>query len=184
MIGKRVEESRAVPLAEVSDILETRKTSGEVGFEQQACLDYANKFKKISKTKAAKLTAELMKNEKIKEATAVKIVDILPRYDSQLAAILQKDRCDLSKAEIETVLKEVAAVGGSLPVPKPASEEKKEEKKEAKEEKKEKASEEKEEKKAAKEEKEEKKTEEKEEKKASKEEKEEKEEKKAAKEKA
>ena len=118
MIGKNVVSTRVATLSEVSDILEARKASGEVGFEQQACLDYSTRFKKIDKKKAAKFVESLLKNEKIKESTAVKIADVMPKYESQLVAILQKDRCDLTKAEMGDVLKQIEELAPARPEPK------------------------------------------------------------------
>jgi len=110
MIGKNIVESKVAALAQVAEILEERKAAGEIGFEQQACLNYSNKFCKTTRKEALKLIDELMKNPKVKEASAVKIADLLPSHESQLVAILQKDRCELSKGEMAEVLKLVSDV--------------------------------------------------------------------------
>jgi len=140
MIGKNVVSSRVATLAEVADILEDRKSKGEMGFEQQACLDYSTRFKKVSKKKALDFIAKLQENEKIKETTAVKIADVMPKYESQLSAILLKDRCELSKGEMAEIIKQIAELSPKRPEPKAepkettkdaAKEEKKEDSKEA-----------------------------------------------------
>ena len=102
---KQTINNKPVTLAEVSEILGGRKKEGELGFEQQATLDHATKFSKLSKKKASEMLEELMKNDKIKPDFAVKIVDILPKNAVQLRLILTKGRYDLTSSEIEDVLK-------------------------------------------------------------------------------
>ena len=110
MIGKGTNSTKPVTLPEVLDILEHRRASGDIGYEQQTCYDYANKFAKITKAKAEKLVEDICGNEKIKPETAVKIIDIMPKYKSQLNIILLKDKCELSDKEKEKVLELVASV--------------------------------------------------------------------------
>jgi len=49
LIGKNIVESKVAALAQVAEILEERKAAGEIGFEQQACLNYSNKFCKTTR---------------------------------------------------------------------------------------------------------------------------------------
>lgn len=103
MIGKRVVKKRVASLAEVEKLLRGR--GGELGYEQQTSLDYAKKFAKVSKEKADELVEKLMKNEKISRWTATKIVDIMPKYKSQVTVITAKEKCDLSDNEKGEVLR-------------------------------------------------------------------------------
>ncbi len=110
MIGKSTSSTRPASLPEVLDILEHRRASGDIGYEQQTCYDYANRFAKLTKAKAEKLAESICENEKIKPETAVKIIDIMPKHKSQLSIILLKDKCELSDKEKEKVLELVASV--------------------------------------------------------------------------
>jgi len=105
MIEKSVISNRSATLAEVAEVLEKRKGEGELGFEQQTTLAYAQKYAKLSKKKAAELIEELQKTDKIKPAVAVKIADILPKNSDQLRLIFANERYSLTSAEIEEVLK-------------------------------------------------------------------------------
>jgi len=105
MIEKAVLFNRPAVLAEVAEVLEKRKEEGELGFEQQTTLAYAQKYAKLSKKKAAELIEELQKMEKVKPAVAAKIIDILPKNSDQVRMIFANERYSLSSAEIEEVLK-------------------------------------------------------------------------------
>ncbi|MEM4389326.1 MAG: RNA polymerase Rpb4 family protein [Candidatus Micrarchaeia archaeon] len=104
MIGKEIKATRAATLAEVAEILTQRKSEGELGFEQAATLEHAQKFAKLSAEKAAKLVAELGSIEKISPDAAAKIADLLPTNATELTLILAKERYTLSEKEIEEVL--------------------------------------------------------------------------------
>ncbi|MBI4399512.1 hypothetical protein HY570_02075 [Candidatus Micrarchaeota archaeon] len=108
MIGKETVNSKPATLADVKAILEKRKADGELGFEQQATMDYAEKFAKLSIESAGALGQELSKVEKIKPDAVAKIVDMLPKNASQLNLILSKERYTLTKEETTEVLNIVA----------------------------------------------------------------------------
>lgn len=105
MIGKGVKEQKAVTLAEAKAIMEKRKGDGELGFEQQTTYDYLNARTLLSEDKAEKMLDELMKLDKITRDIAIKIVDLLPRTEAQLGAIVAKERHAFSKTEMAEMLK-------------------------------------------------------------------------------
>jgi len=105
MIEKSILSNRPATLAEVAEVLEKRKEDGELGFEQQTTLTYAQKYAKLSKKKVVELIEELQKIDKIKPVVAVKIADILPKNSDQLRLIFANERYSLTSAEIEEVLK-------------------------------------------------------------------------------
>jgi DNA-directed RNA polymerase subunit F len=105
MIGKEVKEQRPVTLAEVLEVMESRKTDGELGFEQQATYDYLKARKILDKKKALGMLKELSGIEKITPEIAIKIIDILPRSEAQLSIIVAKERHAFSKAEMAEILK-------------------------------------------------------------------------------
>lgn len=134
MIGKTSANSKPVTLAEVESILEKRKNEGEMGYEQQACLDYVKKFNKLTKEQADDMLGELMKNESVKEAAAIKIVDILPAYKSQLKMLLAKERIELSEDELAKLMATVQKYRAVMRAPPQKAEEAKEGEKPAEEE--------------------------------------------------
>ena len=107
MIGRKINSARPVNLSEVEEVLAKRKEEGELGFEQQATLDYASKFKKLDKDKAYELATKVRElvGEKISEESAVKIADILPRSKEELLVILARERAELSEGQIKEVIK-------------------------------------------------------------------------------
>ena len=109
LIGKELVSTRPATISEVAEIMEKRAEDGELGFEQQATSDYAKEFKRLPVKKAGKLVEELVKNEKIKDDTAVKIADLMPKNTVELNLIIAKERFKLEEKEIQEVLKIVDA---------------------------------------------------------------------------
>jgi len=104
MIGKEVVSSKPVTVAEVKEILEAQKAQRELGFEQQATLDYAQKVAKQDAKHAQKLLSALGMIEKLTPEVAVKLVDMMPANREQLMVIVSKERYTLSEKEVEQVL--------------------------------------------------------------------------------
>ncbi|MEM3060449.1 MAG: RNA polymerase Rpb4 family protein [Candidatus Anstonellales archaeon] len=104
MIGKNIKSKTPLCLAEVKEILDSRKKDGEFGFEQKASYDYCEKFCHLSLEDAKGLLEELGKVEKLNEEARIKIVDILPEYASQIRLICQKAKVELSENEVEKIL--------------------------------------------------------------------------------
>jgi len=104
LIGKEVRGTRPATLSEVAEVLSNRKAEGELGFEQQATLEHAQKFAKLTVEKAKKLVEELAGIEKVSPDAAVKIADLLPRNAEELALIFAKERYTLSEKDVGEVL--------------------------------------------------------------------------------
>jgi DNA-directed RNA polymerase subunit F len=104
MIGKKTEDSHSVTLPEVKALLEARASQPDFGYEQQTSLDYSKKFAKLEKGDADKLLAALMEIDGMKMEAAVKLVDIMPMFKSQLVPILAKDKVLLSDSAQAKVL--------------------------------------------------------------------------------
>ncbi|MBN2477827.1 RNA polymerase Rpb4 family protein [Candidatus Micrarchaeota archaeon] len=98
-------KSEPVTIAEVSDILKKRAEEGELGYEQQASLEHAEKFSSAEAKKAKELFKQLTKNEKITPETAVKLIDIYPQTASTVRTVLLKDRVELSDEEVNEIVK-------------------------------------------------------------------------------
>ncbi len=88
----------------LKDLLEKRSKDEELGYEQQQSAEYLEKFSKLKAKDAEKLVAELKKNSKVTEETAIKIAELLPKQADTLKAILAKDKVELNDEEIASVL--------------------------------------------------------------------------------
>lgn len=128
MIGKGTNETKPVTLAEVRRILEKRQgTAGEFGFEQQTTLSYAQRFSHLSHADAEAMQKDVGELG-LPAATAVKIVDMLPKNKAQIMLIFSKDKSELSEkkmGELEAIIAKFAKKAKKLePVkieePKPA----------------------------------------------------------------
>lgn len=102
----KIVSSEPVPLTDVKEILKKReKEEEELAYEQAQSLENAEKFAETPPAEVKKLISEITKNNKISAETAVKIVDLMPKYVSTLKAILIKDKVELSDEELEAVIK-------------------------------------------------------------------------------
>ena len=101
-----VKTSEPAPESEVKVLLGKRKTKDEeLAYEQAQAEEHAEKFAELTPAKTKKLVEDIRKNEKISLETAIRIVDIMPKYIPTLKAILIKDNVDLSDEELNAVLK-------------------------------------------------------------------------------
>ena len=104
----KMKSSKAVSLFEVEKILTKRGEEGELGYEQTMALEHAKKFCKHDSKKAQTILSSLTKNEKITEAIALKIINIMPKDTATLKAILAKDKIEMSEEELAQIIKELA----------------------------------------------------------------------------
>lgn len=111
MIGKGEKERRPATLAEIAGILEKRlaevhrEEEEKLGLEQRMALEYAKKFAKIGRRKAAEMYEKLMKMEKMKPEVAVKIIDIMPTNEELIKLVFAKERITPTDKDIKEVIK-------------------------------------------------------------------------------
>ncbi|MFA5108790.1 MAG: DNA-directed RNA polymerase subunit F [Candidatus Micrarchaeia archaeon] len=120
MLGKSHDNARALTLAEVKDVLTARSHEPEFGYEQQVCLDYANKFCKLSLEDAKKLEVELNAIEGMNPGAVAKITDLLPIYKTTLQLILAKEKLILDESKIDSILSLVKKAKKNEITPPPA----------------------------------------------------------------
>ncbi|MFQ5975623.1 MAG: DNA-directed RNA polymerase subunit F [Candidatus Hydrothermarchaeales archaeon] len=110
MIGKRLIEETAITKVEVGGILKKReKEVEELLYEQRLTLEHVRKFGKLKVKDAKNLAQELLKiNDKIKPRHAMKVVDLLPKDESDIKAVFAKERFALTKDEIKEILSVVS----------------------------------------------------------------------------
>lgn len=109
MIGKRIIEEKAIPLAEAKRIIEKReKEVEELGYEQRLTLDHLRKFCRTDEKTAKSIIDEILKMEKFKLEHAVNVADLMPENEDEVRSIFAKERFALTKDEINEVLKIVS----------------------------------------------------------------------------
>ena len=105
----RIASSRPIPMAEVLDVLAGRKKDGEeLGYEQANALEHSENFAGCDRKKADGILKKVKTaSPKIDDETAVKIVDIMPKTEETLKAILLKNKIEISMEEIKDIMKAV-----------------------------------------------------------------------------
>ncbi|MGC8629286.1 MAG: RNA polymerase Rpb4 family protein [Candidatus Micrarchaeia archaeon] len=98
-VGKK----EPVTMAEAYEILEERKKKGEFGYEQNLAYEYVSKFKKLSAKEAKEMKTELI-DAGLNEATATKIVDIMPVNVDQLKQVLIMEKRPIEDAQINEIM--------------------------------------------------------------------------------
>ncbi|WP_254534808.1 RNA polymerase Rpb4 family protein [Halomarina litorea] len=76
----------------------------EMRYELARAIEHVNRFAELSAEDSRALVEELEENEKITEATAYKIADLLPRNRDELRAVFAQERYSLSGDELDDVL--------------------------------------------------------------------------------
>jgi len=111
MIGKSQSDKKPVSSAEALEVLESRKEEGELGYEQKLAYEHIKKFSAISAEEARKMAKELMEYG-VEEATAIKIVDIMPIDAIQLKHILAKEKKTFEEDEVAKMMEVVKSHKG------------------------------------------------------------------------
>jgi DNA-directed RNA polymerase subunit F len=76
----------------------------EMPYELARAIEHANRFAFLEVEEAQELVDELAEFEKVEEATAYKIVDLLPRSRDELRAVFAQERYSLSGDELDEIL--------------------------------------------------------------------------------
>ncbi|ESS06051.1 MAG: DNA-directed RNA polymerase, subunit F [uncultured archaeon A07HB70] len=80
----------------------------EMRYELARAIEHVNRFAVLDPEESRELVAELREFEKVDEATAYKIADLLPRSRDELRAVFAKERYALDGDELDEVLNVVA----------------------------------------------------------------------------
>ncbi|MFC7177756.1 RNA polymerase Rpb4 family protein [Halosegnis marinus] len=80
----------------------------EMPYELARAIEHANRFAEFDAEDAVALVEELQELEKVDEATAYKITNLLPADRDELRAIYAQERYSLSGDELDDVLDVVA----------------------------------------------------------------------------
>lgn len=104
MIGKDASEKKSVTMSEAASVLEERKKDGELGYEQKLAFDHVKKFAKLSSSEAKKMKEEIV-DTGLSDATATKVVDIMPVDITQLRQVLIFEKKQLEEELVSSIMK-------------------------------------------------------------------------------
>ena len=88
--------------SEEEEVEETPKK--EVSFEKRSTLEHVGNFSRIDVKPAEKMVKELMKIERVTEAHAYKITELMPRDETELRPVFAKDRFTLTPEELKEIM--------------------------------------------------------------------------------
>lgn len=80
----------------------------ELPYELARTVEHTNRFAILEPEEARDLVAELQDLEKVDEATAYKIADLLPRDRDELRSVYAQERYTLSGDELDEILEVLA----------------------------------------------------------------------------
>ncbi len=96
-----------ISMAEVKSILSSEK---ELDFRMQKTLDYLNEFTKLDEKQAKELIEKInsLGFVRLTPNMVVKIVDLLPRSEGELKAVLSQFSITLTKDQLKSLLNVIA----------------------------------------------------------------------------
>ena len=80
----------------------------EMPYELARAIEHVNRFSTLEAEESRELVAELREHEKVEEATAYKIADLLPRSRDELRAVFAQQRYSLDGEELDAILNTIA----------------------------------------------------------------------------
>lgn len=113
-IFKEVLDEEYVTVAEAKEILADIEAERavdeerEMRYELARAIEHVNRFAVLDPEESLELVEELQALEKVDEATAYKITDLLPRTRDELRSVYAQQRYTLSGDELDEILDVVA----------------------------------------------------------------------------
>lgn len=113
-IFKETVEEEYLTTAEAKELLEAVEADRaadddrEMTYELARAIEHVNRFAVLDAEESRKLVTELQEVEKVDEATAYKIADLLPETRDELRAVFAQERYSLSGEELDEILDVVA----------------------------------------------------------------------------
>jgi DNA-directed RNA polymerase subunit F len=113
-IFKEIVDQEYLTTAEVKEILadieaeRALEEDREMRYELARAIEHVNRFATLSGEEANALVEELLEHEKVDEATAYKIADLLPHDRDELRSVYAQQRYTLSGEELDAILDTVA----------------------------------------------------------------------------
>jgi DNA-directed RNA polymerase subunit F len=103
----KVIKSRPASIAEVKELLEERKKEHELEYEQAQAAEHAEKFSRWTTSEADKTAEGMVKKGGVDRETAVKLVDISPKYSETLKAIISKNKIEMKDEDAAEIIKQL-----------------------------------------------------------------------------
>jgi DNA-directed RNA polymerase subunit F len=103
MIGSESRQTKLANIYEVLDILEERKKSKELTYEQQLAFEHATKLVK-SAEQAKRISGALEKLGTLSEKSTVKLLEIMPKNATLLKQILAQEGKVFTEEECAKIL--------------------------------------------------------------------------------
>jgi DNA-directed RNA polymerase subunit F len=113
-IFKEIVDEEYLTVAEAKELLADIETERaldeerEMRYELARAIEHVNRFAEMSGDDARAMVEELQELEKVNEATAHKIADLLPRDRDELRSVFSQSRYSLEGDELDDVLNVVA----------------------------------------------------------------------------
>ena len=98
------EEEKLASLSEVKNLLEKDEKEGNITYEKRLALEHAKQFAVLNITKSKQLINALLKMERVSEALAFKIAELLPQHPDEVRPIFAKERFTLEEDEIKQII--------------------------------------------------------------------------------
>ncbi|MFT4884866.1 MAG: DNA-directed RNA polymerase subunit F [Natronomonas sp.] len=109
-IFKEIVDEDFLTVSEAKDILADIEAERaldeerEMPYELARAIEHVNRFSILDAEESVELVEELLELEKIDEATAYKIADLLPEDRDELRSVFAQERYSLSGDELDEVL--------------------------------------------------------------------------------
>lgn len=113
-IFKEIRDEEYLTVSEAKELLEDVERERaldeerELPYELARTIEHANRFAVLSAEESIELVEALLEHEKVDEATAFKIADLLPRDRDELRAVYAQERYTLEGDELDDILNIVA----------------------------------------------------------------------------
>jgi DNA-directed RNA polymerase subunit F len=104
-----ITNERSATLAEVQSLLKKRQKDGELSYEQSNSLAYAESFAKLDVKEAQSLDRALEKLGFLTPAARSGLVDLLPKKEDEVKAVLAREGIEAGDEQIKEVLKALKA---------------------------------------------------------------------------
>lgn len=113
-IFKEIQEQEFLTVSEAKELLAEIEADRaldeerEMRYELARALEHVNRFAVLDAEESRELVEELLEHEKVDEATAHKIADLLPRDRDEMRSVFAQERYSLSGDELDELLGVVA----------------------------------------------------------------------------
>ncbi|WP_290819140.1 RNA polymerase Rpb4 family protein [Halovivax sp.] len=113
-IFKEIVDEEYLTVAETKELLDDIEAERsldedrELRYELARAIEHVNRFAVLDPEESRELVADLEELEKVDEATAFKIANLLPRDRDELRAVFAQQRYSLSGDELDEILNVIA----------------------------------------------------------------------------